>query len=409
MACGIQPGWELITINGNQINDFFDLQYNSSDYHLDCVFVDHLSEQRRITIIREGTKPLGLEPVDYPCRQCHNNCIFCFIDQMPPGLRNTLYIKDDDYLYSYVFGNYITLTNMTDADFERIIDQHISPLYISIHTLDAKLRKQIMRYKQDFDIENKLRQLLNKGIKLHIQIVMVPGFNDGDQLSKTLTTLLQMQEGLLSIGIVPVGLTRFRNNLSTLRPVDHNTALETIEMVNTLRSQYASDLIFCADEFYIQAGQDIPQADHYKDYPQIENGIGMIRLMLENFKRKKRTFIKELRKTARPLLFLTSKSAYSYIKDLGEYLNSKLEHDFIRIQAIENHFFGESITVSGLLTFIDIRDQIAPLENEVIVFPNNVFNHEGLTLDGFSQIEIKEQLNRDILIVDHLFEDWDWI
>ncbi|MDZ4121097.1 MAG: DUF512 domain-containing protein [Candidatus Cloacimonadaceae bacterium] len=406
---GIKTGDVILSINGNRIQDFFDLQYYASDYELLFELVNEDGKPREVQILRETSKALGIEPEPYRCRFCQNRCIFCFIDQMPPKLRETLYVKDDDYLYSFVFGNYITLTNLRSEDFQRIIDQHISPLYVSVHTTDSGLRKQMMHYRQELDIAKTIRRLSSKGIEFHFQIVVVPGYNDGETLKETIRTLLHPRISTLSIGLVPVGLTKYRNNLVELIPFDAAMAEIVLDTTEELSVELKSDAIFCADEFYVLAEREIPPKEHYRDYPQIENGIGMLRLTMENFQHKKRSFLKEIRKKGSPILFVTGKSAARHIQSIADYINRKMESEVARVCIVINDYMGHNITVSGLLTHHDILAQVQAGENEVIALPNNIFNHDGLSLDGLSPLEFKESLRRELLVIDHLFEYWDWI
>ncbi|MDD2331961.1 MAG: DUF512 domain-containing protein, partial [Candidatus Cloacimonetes bacterium] len=405
---GIEAGWELLSINGNEIEDFFDLQYYSSDFELNCELLDKEKNLHQIQFIRKTNKALGIEPEAYNCRNCANNCIFCFIDQMPPGLRKSLYVKDDDYLYSFVFGNYITLSNLREDDLKRIVSQHISPLFISIHSTSARLRKKLMRYKKNVDVLAMLEYLADCHIGYHLQLVLLPGYNDARALSRTLEDLLNPMLRVESIGLVPVGLTKYRSGLTKLKPFNQKRAIQTLNIARDIAHKHSIHKIYCADEFFILAGEEIPNTDYYDDFPQIENGIGMLRLCLDNFERRKRQFLKELRRHDRQLLFVTSKSAYKHILGICAYLNRILDKNLIRVQLVRNDFFGELISVSGLLTFQDLKEQIL-LTNETLVLPNNIFNHEGVTLDGYSQLQVKEYFSCDLLIVDHLFEDWEWI
>ncbi len=406
---GIRPHDIILSINGCKIQDFFDLQYHSSEYELNLELQDQEGKRRDVQILREGSRALGIEPEAYHCRFCQNRCIFCFIDQMPPDLRDTLYVKDDDYLYSFVFGNYITLTNLRNADFQRIIDQHISPLYVSIHTTDAGLRKLIMRYRQDFEILRWIKKLSARGIQFHFQIVLIPGINDGEALKESIRTLLHPQVNTLSIGLVPVGLTRFRDNLPEITPFDAAKATEILHIAKELRREIGTDKIFCADELFVLAEEPIPDTDYYQEYPQLENGIGMLRLLMENFGKKRSAFLKELKRRERSILFVTGVSAQKYIQEIADYINQKWEPERARMQVIRNDFFGRQISVSGLLTLQDIVAQVQAHPQEAIALPNNIFNQEGVTIEGFSRLELKQKLEREILVIDHLFEDWDWI
>jgi putative radical SAM enzyme (TIGR03279 family) len=406
---GIKAGDKLLSINGHDIRDFIDLQFYGSDAVLDCELEKTSGEIRRLEIVRKDKTALGIEPETYKFDRCINNCIFCFIDQMPPSLRDTLYIKDDDYLYSFVFGNYISLTNLTPADFDRILEQRLSPLYVSVHTTNPELRRRMMRYPAEFDVLQMLHKLSIAGIQMHCQLVLVPGWNDGKELKRTLWDLMEPDLNILSIGIVPVGLTKYRDNLPELKPFTPQKAAEVVSIADDFRAQYEIDKIYCADEFFIKADIPIPDNDYYQDYPQVENGIGMVSLMLDNWKDKKRSFLRELRKKNKPVLMVTGVSAAEYVDLIATEITRKADSCPASVQPVVNEFMGRNVTVSGLLTFGDIRAQVKPPENAILALPANIFNHDGITLDGFSQLEIKEYWQRDILIVDPLFDDWEWI
>ena len=359
-----------------------------------------------VDIERESSVTLGLDPISYDCRECQNKCVFCFIDQMPPRMRKSLYIKDDDFILSFVFGNYISLTNLSEADIKRIIDQHISPLYISVHSTDSALRKQMMGYKRKLDIMQSLRRFADAGIEMHTQIVSVPLWNDGEELKRSLHDLCQPGLNVLSIGVVPVGLTRYRKQLPILQPYNKRLAQDALEIIADFRSRH--DFIYAADEFYVLAGQEIPPADYYGDFSQIENGIGMLRMLLDNYKSKKRSFLKELRKKGGNFIMPCSKSAHSSITSIAANLNKNLEQQSVRVLPIRNTIFGNKVTVAGLLTFRDIISQVDLKAGETVILPSSIFNHEAKTLDGASISNFKNIWQSDILIVDQYFEDWDW-
>ncbi|HNX37738.1 MAG TPA: DUF512 domain-containing protein [Candidatus Cloacimonadota bacterium] len=403
----LKAGDEIIGINGHEIRDFLDLQFYTNDLILEVQLRDQSGMIREISIQRENAKALGIEPVPYECRSCRNKCVFCFIDQMPPKLRESLYLKDDDFVYSFVFGNYITLTNLSEADFARILEQHISPIYVSVHATSNRLRKDIMGYRRNFDIMASLRRLSDAGISMHVQIVCVPLWNDGEELDNTLTELVNSGLDIISIGIVPVGLTKYRRNLPLLQPYNKRLALETIRKIDEHREQ--CDLIYAADEFFVLAGLPVPPLEYYRDFPQTENGIGMLRLLLDGFQSRKRSFLKELRKRERNYLFITSKSAHGSISSIATYLNRKLENQSVRVQTVKNRFFGARITVAGLLTFKDIKNQVRPEPGEIVILPASIFNYEGKTLDGAGYEDFHRIFGNDILCVDQFFEDWDWI
>jgi len=406
---GIKAGDKLLSINGHDIRDFIDLQFYGSDTLLDCEFETKDGVRSNIELIRNDKTSLGIEPESYVFENCINNCVFCFIDQMPPSLRKSLYAKDDDFLYSFVFGNYVSLTNLSDADYKRIIEQRLSPLYVSVHTTNPVLRKKMMGYEMDFDVMKRMKELSKAGIQMHCQIVLVPGWNDNDEFTRTLDDLLKPKLNICSIGVVPVGLTRFRHNLEKLRIFTPKEAGQIIKITEHYRKQHRIEHLYCSDELFIQANVPIPECHYYQDYPQIENGIGMICMMQENWKEKRRNFLREVRKKNQPLRMVTGVSAVGYLEPIASYITSKAECCPVTVQPVVNNYMGKTVTVSGLLTFEDIRAQVKPKRNEIIALPGNIFNHDGITLDGFSQLDIKDYWKHDILIIDPLFDDWEWI
>lgn len=403
---GIKAGETIISINGKDIRDFLDLQYYSSDLLLKMEIEDPGGIRRQVEVERETSRTLGIDPISYNCRECQNKCVFCFIDQMPLRLRKSLYLKDDDFIFSFVFGNYISLTNLSEADYTRIIDQQISPLYISVHSTDNALRKQMMGYKRKFDLLQVLRRFSKAGIDMHFQIVSVPLWNDGDELIKTLNDLCQPDLNVLSIGVVPVGLTRYRKDLPILQPYNKQLATEALEIISDLHRRFS--YVYAADEFYVLSGQEVPPAEYYQDFPQLENGIGMLRMLLDNYKSRKRSFLKELRKKGGNFVMPCSRSAFSSISSIAANLNKNLEQQSVRVLPIRNKFFGSKVTVAGLLIFRDIINQLDLQPGETVILPSSIFNHEGKTLDGASILDFKNIWNSDILIVDQYFEDWDW-
>lgn len=406
---GIMAGETLLTINGNPICDFLDLEFFASDFHLSLELLTLNGEQREVDITRENTRPLGIEPEPYKVRSCENACIFCFIDQMPSGLRDSLYDKDDDFLFSFVFGNYITLTNLSESDLQRITNQRITPLYISLHTTDNDLRQKMMRSANPVDISQILSRLSTAGISFHLQIVCVPGYNDAEALRNTLRDLLGSSWNCLSIGIVPVGLTKYRSGLCGLSCFSPETACKLLDLVDELRAEFNSEIIFPADEFYVLADREVPSEEFYQDYPQLENGIGMLRLSYQNFKQKKRALLKELRRKQVDYLMACSASAAKLLESISAELNARLENQVVRTQVVHNDFFGPQISVAGLLTYRDLKEQLKPLPGETIVLPSSIFNHNGETLDGADRLTVKQAWKNPVLIIDQFFEDWDYL
>ena len=403
---GLKTGDVIVMINGGEVNDFLDLQYHCSDQLLDIHF-QRAGQNNAVRIHnRLQSFDLGIEPEPHRIKGCANNCIFCFIDQMPPHQRKSLYFKDDDFLYSFVYGNYISLSNLNEKDYLRISEQRISPLYISVHTTNPVLRQKIMRYCTDQDILSRLRWLSKEGISFHTQIVSLPGINDGEELKKTLKDLSAPDLNTLSIGIVPVGLTESRQKLFPLRQYDRATADALLALVEQCRMEYHFPEIYCADEFYLLSGRDIPPDEAYDDYCQLENGIGMIRMTSNNWKKNKKKFLNELK--GRSLLLITGYLAYSSMELIAAELNRMAKSDLCSLIRVKNRFFGASVTVSGLLTFQDVKQSLQELPQlpEIVALSSNMFNNDELTIDGYDRKQIETELARKVMIIDELWRDW---
>ena len=389
----------IISINGNDINDFLDLQYHAADEILEIIYLDSSGIEHELEIVQDWETPVGIIPRDHKCRTCANDCIFCFVDQMPDNLRNTLYIKDDDYRFSFVFGNFITLTNLSDKDISRMIEQKLNPVYISVHTTNPVLHKKMLRYKHDFNIMEKLKFLSQNGIEFHTQIVVIPGWNDNKELESTLIDLTSPELNSLSVGIVPVGLSKFRDSLTPLSPVNSMQAAQILKLSSGFLRTY------CSDEIYLLANEKIPPEDFYDDYPQLENGIGMIRLLLENWKLNKNEFISEIQKIKEKIVFITGKLAYSTILGISDEINKILPNKTRTIKII-NYTFGENVTVAGLLNASDILDQVKLEVNEISALSSNLFNDDDLTIDGMSKEKLKQMFGNKLLIINEEFDEW---
>ena len=402
---GITSGDEIIKINGYQIRDSFDLAYCSSEYQLNILLKTKAGTQKRVKIIRDSMLFLGIEPEPEPIRRCKNKCVFCFIDQMPPGLRKSLYIKDDDYLMSWEHGNYISLTNLSEADFKRIIDQHISPLYISVHTTDKALRQKMMGYRNDFDVLKTLKRLSRAGISFHTQIVCVPGMNDRIELEHTILDLTRTELNTLSIGVVPVGLTHFRSRLPELKPFDAHSATLLLSLIDILRQETQSDIIYAADEFFVLADKALPGRAYYQDYPQAENGIGLLSLLRAGFSRHKKEVIQTLDRQGADYLLLHSQAAAKEMHKIATQISSQLSKSTLSAKAVSNDFFGPHVTVSGLLTASDILCQHDSQPQQILILPSNMFNVDGYTLDGLDRETLAQKLGRKLLLSHPFFEE----
>ena len=399
---GLRAGNTIISINNQSVEDFLDLQFHSAEEVLSIHFKDNSGELKQTEIHQNWETPLGIEPVAHKCRTCTNDCIFCFVDQMPANLRKILYIKDDDYRLSFAFGNYITLTNLSQKDYDRIIHQKLSPLYISVHTTNPLLHKRMFRHKQDFNILKKLEYLSDNGIELHTQIVIVPGWNDGNKLENTLKDLTSPDLNILSVGIVPMGITKHRKSLTKISKVSSRLAEQLLEISQKYPRTY------CSDEIYLLADRELPPQDFYDGYPQLENGIGMLRLFSANWKKNKARFIKEIKRINKKLVFVTGKLTFNFISKIANEINQVLPNK-TRVSPITNKFFGKTVTVTGLLTASDILSQLYVEKDEIIVISSNVFNDDCLTLDNVQKRKLKQIFNTVLLIVDEEFFNWEFL
>lgn len=401
---GISRGDEILKINGFGIRDSFDLAYFGSDYLLNIQLKTKDGLQRKIKIIRNNTLSLGIETEPEGIRLCHNNCVFCFVDQMPKGLRKSLYIKDDDYLLSWQYGNYITLTNLSEAELSRIIHQHITPLYISVHSTNKALRQKMMAYKKDFDILRVLKRFSRAGISFHTQIVCVPDMNDKWELERTIRDLLSPELNTLSIGVVPVGLTRFRSSCAPLTPFDAHSASLLLNLIHLLRQETKSPIIYAADEFFVLADRRLPGKSYYQDFPQAENGIGLLSLLRSGYQRNQKHVVQALDAKQEDYLLLHSQAAAKEMTKITQRLGSHLSKSTLSAKAIRNDFFGPQVNVSGLLTASDILSQHSSKPKQTLILPQNMFNDDGFTLDGMDGTTLSKQLRRKLLLMHPLFE-----
>ncbi|HDP99021.1 MAG TPA: DUF512 domain-containing protein [bacterium] len=405
-AVGIKPGDDIRKINGHIIRDTIDYRFYRSDEYLEIEYY-RSGIRHSVSIEKEFDQDLGIifEDIRYKC--CGNKCIFCFIDQNPAGMRSGLYLKDEDYRLSFIYGNYVTLTNISRRALDRIVEQRLSPLYISVHSTDTEIRKQMLGIKKDDRLLEKIDFLARHGIELHTQIVLCPGFNDGESLEKTINDLSGFYPFLQSIAIVPVGLTRHRQNLPKLQPVSADYArqfIPTIERVaNSFKHKIGDYLLYLADEFYILSGQNLPPMERYENFPQIENGVGMTRSFIDLFEEQTIDFPHRISQQ-RSMLLVTGKLAAPILQNWVIPRLNKIENLKTDLQIIENQFYGNSVTVTGLLTGQDIYQQIAEQNRyDVIVLPANCLNYDGIFLDNLSPQELQNKLQRQIEIVDNDF------
>ncbi|HBV68449.1 MAG TPA: radical SAM protein [Clostridiales bacterium] len=401
----LEPGDELVSVNNCTVRDYIDYKYQISDEMVLFEVKKVNGEVWELEIEKEYDEDIGIvfeNPLMDNIKVCSNKCIFCFVDQMPRGMRKTLYVKDDDTRMSFLYGNFITLTNLTDDEISRIIEYRISPIKVSVHTTDKELRKYMMGNDKDMDIMVYLKKLIDAGITVDCQIVLVRDVNDGEQLNKTIRDLSSLHPGLRSVAVVPVGLTKFRDRLTELRPFDKDSAIGVVEQVTNIQNELYKSMetrfIFIADEFYITGGMDFPSYEEYEDFDQLENGIGMCRL----FKQQVEELLDEYegrKPVAEEITLVTGVAAYNLIEELAQKIMEKLPLK-INVVKIINSFFGERITVSGLTTGKDIIDQLKGKNFKNIIIPNNMINDNNVMLDDLTVEDLEKELNAEIAVCD---------
>lgn len=407
---GLRKGDRIISINGKSIHDSLDFTYWSACDTL-AVRVIRENKEHRFTFLRTPGDQMGVIVSDSMIRRCANRCVFCFIDQLPKGMRKSLYIKDEDYRHSFFNGNYITLTSLSKKDLDKIITYHLSPLYVSVHATDPVVRKKMLRNSRADRIVEQLRTLEHHGIQFHTQIVVCPGINDNTVLRKTIKRLLAFKRGLLSVAVVPVGLTKY--HMSHIQPISGQDALKICTMTQKIseddKKRFGFRRLFLADELFLKAQLPIPTMNYYENFPQIENGIGLIREVLEDWKETKSTLIqgkkgRYTRSSRMNCLLVTSVSAQQYIQSIAQEIMNFFNTVSITVVAVRNAFFGESVTVAGLLTARDIIT-VAKKQTEsfdMVVVPSVILNYKNVTLDGFSIERMAKNIGCPVMAVDSI-------
>ncbi len=405
---GIRAGDILISINGQDINDVLDYRFYLTEKHVTLKL--HRGPELFDVSIKKGEyDDIGLGFDTYLMDEkhsCRNKCIFCFIDQLPCGMRDTLYFKDDDSRLSFLLGNYITLTNLSDADVDRIIEMKTSPINISVHTTNPELRIQMMKNKRAGEVLSYLRRFADAGISLNCQIVLCKGVNDGAELRRTMRDLVSYLPSLNGVAIVPAGLTDHRDGLYKLEPYTPDEAAEIIDMVDAFAAEclekYGSRLFFCADEFYLKAGRELPDDEYYEGYSQLEDGVGMIRSMQTEFDDEFEYISDYDLAKPRSLSIATGYAAYDFILSLVERLKAASPSLDCKVYKIRNDFFGHNITVAGLITGQDITAQLEgkPL-GERLLIPSVMLRHErDRFLDDVTTDELSERLGVKLVTVE---------
>lgn len=392
---GIKPGEKLLSVCGAQVKDIIELSFYASDYEVELEIENAAGEKRLVSIAKHPDEDLGIEfesAVFDKVSTCYNNCIFCFVDQMIPGMRPGLYVRDDDYRLSFLYGNFITLTNMKEEDFQRIINTHMSPLYVSVHATTPEVRCKMMNNRFAGELMDKLQRLLDAGIQVHTQIVCCPTYNDGEVLAKSFEDLYALHPGVLTMAIVPVGLTKNREHLHPLRTFTKEEAAAIVDMVTPwqerCRKETGKSFVYLGDEFYLLAEKELPPEAWYDGFPQLENGIGLTSSFLIEWEATLKVLSQA--QAASPAVIPVGESAYKVLKPVLDAFNAKYNaaHELV---AVKNEFFGGKVNVTGLLVGSDILNAV-PNDARVIL-PAVVLNKDNLFLDdmSFDEFNAKHQ------------------
>jgi putative radical SAM enzyme (TIGR03279 family) len=399
----ISAGDELLEINGHPINDIIDYKFFSSDHLLKLKLQSKDERLKRVLVKKQPDEDLGLEFCPTRYKSCKNNCIFCFVHQLPKGLRKALYFKDEDFRLSFLHGNFITLTDTSNGDVDRIIYQRLSPLYISVHATDEKLRKEILSNPRIPAIMPLIKRLARGRIEMHTQIVLCPGINDGTYLEKSVRELSDFYPHVKSLALVPVGLTKFRNKLPKIKLVNKTYSKKIIQLMDKwqrcFRKKWGYGFVYAADEFFTKAELDIPDKSYYDEFYQIENGVGMMRRFLDDFESKCYLLPRRLKENL-SITLTTGVSAFSLIKQIIKQKLSLISRLRIKPIVVENNFFGHTVTVTGLLTGEDIMNALKKERNlgEIILLPPNCMNEDGLFLDDLTPDDLERELGRKVII-----------
>jgi len=389
---GFLPGDILLSVNSHKLRDPIDFIFYSSEDNLK-IEVKRGGKNINILVSRKDCKEFGIDFKPFKIMTCKNNCIFCFVKQLPKGLRKTLYIKDEDYRMSFLYGNYITLSNMTKEDRRRIIEQRLSPLYISVHSTNRTLRNRLLGNAKSTDILKELKFFTDNKIRFNLQVVLCPGYNDGEELQRTLSDLYRFYPYVLSIAVVPVGLTIYKKHgIRPVEKVDAEHALKIIESFQKrFRKRHGNPVIYGADELYLKAERSFPTLREYGDLHQIENGVGMVPLFMNQVKKLKLPKTFQLKNK---ILTFTGTSFYPFLKKSIERLSEKESLIIIDTVPVENKFFGASVTVAGLLTGRDVIKTVSDrIEgHEIILVPDIVLNEENRFLDDITLNDMEEAL-----------------
>ncbi len=393
----IRPGDRLLSLNGHEIMDVLDYRFYLDEPRLTAV-VDSPRGKRVVRLHRDEEGETGLLFETYLMDKqhtCRNKCVFCFIDQMPPGMRESLYFKDDDSRLSFLFGNYITLTNLSEHEVSRILDMHISPIHVSVHTTNPELRCRMMNNRFAGETLGLLRRFADAGIRLECQLVLCPGLNDGDELMRSMTDLAVLGDAVESVAAVPVGLTKYRDGLEPLRSFTKEEAAAVVDAIETFGDRMLAErgnrVFYPADEFYLKAERAVPDADFYGEMAQLENGVGLTALLFQQFREALADCGDEAKGS--PMTIATGVAAAPLLRMLIDEAGKKWDNLHVDVIAVRNDFFGEKITVAGLVTGGDLIRQLRGRTAPVLLIPDAMLRHEG---DRFLDDVLPEDVEREL-------------
>lgn len=405
---GVEPGDILVSINNNIITDIIDYKYLITDDFITLTIQKKDGELWDLEIEKDYYEDIGItftNPLIDKAKNCRNRCIFCFIDQLPKGMRETLYFKDDDSRLSFLQGNFITLTNLSDEEIDRIIKYRLSPINVSVHTTDPELRVKMLNNKNAGRVYDILKRFSEADIEVNCQIVLIPGINDGDNLNKTLRDLSCLYPNVSSVAVVPVGLTKYREGLSKLNVYDYDTANALIEFIHDKQEEYLKDIetrfVFASDEFYIIAKRQVPEYEAYEGFPQYENGVGLIR----SFYYEVQEALKGIDNNStsnKNFTIATGTLAYDFLKDIANMVTAQIKGLNLSVVPITNDFFGEKITVSGLVTGKDLINYLKKFHiGDGLIIPRTMLKSgEEVFLDDITISDVENSLNAKVIISD---------
>jgi len=387
-------------MNGQPVRDVLDYQFYIHDEKIRFIVKDKSGKTRAVSFRKAFEADLGIELPEIRPRRCHNKCIFCFVDQLPSGMRKSLYFKDEDYRLSFLRGNYITLTDLREGEIERIIRQRLSPLYVSVHSTDEAVRKRLLGRQEIPNITGMISRLARGGIKLHCQLVVCPGINDDHTLRRSVEDLSQFLPAVQTVAVVPVGLTDHREGLPEVRSVGPDKALSLIQEVEVwhraFRKRFGWGFVYLADEIFLMVGKKLPSAEYYDGFPQVENGVGMVRHFLDQFEQRQGRYPARLPRP-KAITLITGLASAPFMRGVVVKRLSEIGNLMVHLVVVPNRFFGGGVSVSGLLTGSDILETFGDHSPQgTAILPPDCLNDEGLFLDNLSVADLEGELGVEV-------------